>query len=73
MKPGWRVSKTVHHVVDKIIAPFGTGIEERPPVPSEVERLAERDRKRAEKEARRMLLRQSAEEEGIEEKAEATV
>ncbi|RDW77281.1 hypothetical protein BP6252_05334 [Coleophoma cylindrospora] len=43
--PGWRVSKHVHHVVDSIIAPYGVPIEERPRVPSEAERIAEREEK----------------------------
>ena len=30
---GWRASKNVHHVVEKIIAPFGTPIKDRPKVP----------------------------------------
>ncbi|TVY13856.1 hypothetical protein LARI1_G007160 [Lachnellula arida] len=50
---GWRVSKNVHHVVRKIVAPFGEPIEARPAVPSEEERLEERAAKRAAKEARR--------------------
>jgi ribosomal protein S17 len=57
IEPGWRVSKHVHHVVAKIIAPFGEPIEARPPVPSFEERVEERERRRAEKEARRAARR----------------
>jgi small subunit ribosomal protein S17 len=63
---GWRVSKHVHHVVSSIIAPFGPSIEERPPVPTEEERIAERERKRAEKDARRSERRLKARDEGKE-------
>jgi small subunit ribosomal protein S17 len=62
IQPGWRVSKHVHHVVSSIIAPFGTPIEERPPVPTEEERLRERARRKAEKDARK--LKRLAEGEG---------
>lgn len=37
----------------KILAPFGSPVEERPAVPSEEERIAERARRREEKDARR--------------------
>ena len=53
LQPGWRVSKTVHHVVTRIIAPWGKPIEERPPVPTEEERLEVREEKRARKLKRR--------------------
>ena len=44
----------VRHVVNSIIAPFGEPVENRPPVPSEEERLAEREGKlRAKREMRR--------------------
>jgi len=61
---GWRVSKNVHHVVRKIVAPFGEPIEARPAVPSEEERLEERALKRAAKEVRRFAARVVVEEEG---------
>lgn len=60
IEPGWRVSKHVHHVVSRIIAPFGDPIEARPPVPSLEERVEERERRRAEKEARRAARRREA-------------
>jgi len=44
-------------VVSSIVAPFGTRIEERPPVPTESERLAERARQKAEKDQRRAVKR----------------
>lgn len=53
MSPGWGVAKNVRHVVDKIVAPFGTKVEDRPPVPTLEERVAERERKRALKLERR--------------------
>lgn len=40
-------------MVSSIIAPFGPPIEERPPVPTAEERIAERERKKAEKDERR--------------------
>lgn len=42
---GWRKSKHVSHVVDKIVTPFGTPIEDRPPVMTRAEREALRDEK----------------------------
>jgi len=50
---GWRTSKQVPHIVNRIIAPYGDPIEARPPVPTEEERLAERAAKRERKEERR--------------------
>ncbi|KAL1956194.1 hypothetical protein VTO42DRAFT_7541 [Malbranchea cinnamomea] len=43
---GWRTSKNVRHVVERIIAPFGTPIEERPPIPTREELEAERKAKK---------------------------
>ncbi|KUJ14804.1 nucleic acid-binding protein [Mollisia scopiformis] len=57
ISPGWRASKNVHHVVNSILAPFGEPIEARPKVPSEEERLAMREEKRARKDERRMVAR----------------
>jgi small subunit ribosomal protein S17 len=54
---GWRTSKQVHHVVNSIIAPFGEPIESRPPVPTEEERLAEREAKKKRKDERKKLRR----------------
>lgn len=57
--PGWRTSKHKRHVVKHIIAPSGTPIEERPPVPTEEERWnAEIARKQA-KDERRLARRES--------------
>jgi small subunit ribosomal protein S17 len=53
ISPGWRMSKHVHHVVSAIIAPFGEPIEERPPVPTEEERIKEREEKKRIKDERR--------------------
>ncbi|KAI9743359.1 MAG: hypothetical protein M1818_003205 [Claussenomyces sp. TS43310] len=52
---GWRRSKHVRHVVNSIIAPFGTPIEERPPVPTEAERLEELSIKKEAKAAMRRI------------------
>lgn len=49
----WRVSKHIRHVVTEIVAPWGPGIEERPRVLSEVERVEMRTRKREGKVERR--------------------
>ena len=38
---GWRVSRRVRHVVERIVAPFGTSPEERPPVMNWLEREEE--------------------------------
>ncbi|KAI9707199.1 MAG: hypothetical protein M1836_000159 [Candelina mexicana] len=56
--PGWRTSKHVRHVVTSIIAPFGPAIDERPPIPSEEERLAKRAEKRTAKDERRRAKRE---------------
>lgn len=48
----------MRHVVSRIIAPFGVPIEERPPVPTAEERIAERERKRAEKDERRRVRKE---------------
>lgn len=50
---GFPKSRNVHHVVERIVAPFGSGIEERPPVMSREEREAVREQKRAAKWERR--------------------
>lgn len=46
-------SRRVRHVVERIIAPFGTAIEDRPPVMTREEREAERAAKRIAKLQRR--------------------
>ncbi|PKS07064.1 hypothetical protein jhhlp_005661 [Lomentospora prolificans] len=51
--PGWRSSRQKRHVVKHIIAPAGSAIEERPPVPSQEARIAEYEKKRAAKDERR--------------------
>ncbi|QSZ28799.1 hypothetical protein DSL72_003304 [Monilinia vaccinii-corymbosi] len=53
ISPGWRTSKTVRHVVSSIIAPFGTPISERPPIPTAEERIAGRERKLMAKDIRK--------------------
>ncbi|GFP55131.1 hypothetical protein ACSS6W_003062 [Trichoderma asperelloides] len=51
--PGWPTSKHKRHVVKKIIAPYGTPAEERPPIPTLEERIAEREAQQAAKRERR--------------------
>ncbi|KAK1474498.1 ribosomal protein S17 [Colletotrichum tamarilloi] len=56
--PGWRTSPHKRHVVKSIIAPHGTPISARPPVPTEEERIAAKVQKREAKVARRETRRQ---------------
>lgn len=51
--PGWPTSKHKRHVVKKIIAPYGTPAEDRPPIPTLEERIAEREAQQAAKRERR--------------------
>ncbi|KAK3301476.1 uncharacterized protein B0H64DRAFT_383731 [Chaetomium fimeti] len=54
--PGWRVSKDKRHVVKHIIAPgSGVPIQARAPIPTEAERIAEREAQRAVKDERRSI------------------
>ncbi|KAI9370846.1 hypothetical protein BJX61DRAFT_513903 [Aspergillus egyptiacus] len=57
---GYPKSRRVHHVVERIIAPFGEAIENRPPVMSREERDALRAEKRAAKLARREQKRKES-------------
>ena len=50
-----RVSRHIYHVVDQIVAPWGSGVEERPRVLTREEREERYRVKRARKEARRGL------------------
>ncbi|KAG5953379.1 hypothetical protein E4U53_005794 [Claviceps sorghi] len=50
--PGWPTSRRKRHVVKHIIAPFGSSINDRPPVPTLEERIADREAKKAAKKAR---------------------
>jgi small subunit ribosomal protein S17 len=63
--------------VNSIVAPFGDPIEARPPVPTEEERIAEREGKKAMKVERRSAKRRSESaprhgEEGVQEVGEGT-
>ncbi|KAI2627502.1 nucleic acid-binding protein [Hypoxylon sp. NC1633] len=51
--PSWRVSQHVRHVVKYIIAPYGDAIDQRPPIPTLEERIAEKVAKRAAKDERK--------------------
>ncbi|KAF3490587.1 uncharacterized protein GIQ15_00104 [Arthroderma uncinatum] len=53
---GRRVSKHVRHVVERIVVPFGTPIEDRPPVMTYSERLESELNARKERRLRRMGL-----------------
>lgn len=67
---GWRTSKTKRHVVNRIIAPWGPPIDERPPVPTPAERDAMHAADRAKKVARKQLRRQAEAMEGAVAKAQ---
>jgi small subunit ribosomal protein S17 len=56
---GWRTSKSKRHVVNRIIAPWGPPIEDRPPVPTAEEREAAHAAERAKKVARKQLRAQA--------------
>ncbi|KAH7157231.1 hypothetical protein EDB81DRAFT_418765 [Dactylonectria macrodidyma] len=66
--PGWPTSQHKRHVVKHIIAPYGVPIEDRPPVPTLEERIAEREAKKAVKDERRAARRQAEVERTQEEK-----
>ena len=57
---GWRTGRIVRHVVSAIIAPMGPPLSERPPVPSEVERVAAAEAKRFAKDVRQAARGRSA-------------
>lgn len=57
ISPGWPTSQHKRHVVKKIIAPFGVPIDQRPPVPTLEELIAEREAKKATKDERRAARR----------------
>ncbi|KAJ6440864.1 WD repeat protein [Purpureocillium lavendulum] len=59
--PGWPTSKSKRHVIKQIIAPFGSPIDQRPPVPTLEERIAEREAKKAAKDERRAARRDAEE------------
>ncbi|PNY29585.1 37S ribosomal protein S17, mitochondrial [Tolypocladium capitatum] len=59
--PGWPTSQHKRHVVKQIIAPHGVPIDERPPVPSLEERIAEREVKKAAKDERREAMKRERE------------
>ncbi|KAI5304711.1 hypothetical protein KEM56_006077 [Ascosphaera pollenicola] len=46
---GWRKSRNIRHVVERIIAPFGSRVEERPPILGREQREAKLQEKREEK------------------------
>ncbi|KOS18321.1 37S ribosomal protein S17 [Escovopsis weberi] len=60
--PGWPTSQHKRHVVKHIIAPYGTPIEERPPVPTLEERIAEREAKKEAKDQRKQARKEAEQE-----------
>ncbi|KAG6060856.1 hypothetical protein E4U32_003225 [Claviceps aff. humidiphila group G2b] len=52
--PGWPTSRRKRHVVKHIIAPFGSSIDERPSIPTLEECIADREAKKAAKDARKV-------------------
>ncbi|KAJ5781819.1 uncharacterized protein N7518_010302 [Penicillium psychrosexuale] len=66
-------SRNVHHVVERIITPFGDAIADRPPVLSKEEREAERETRWAAKYLRRESRRLGREVDLVEEAAKAGV
>ncbi|EDP55483.1 hypothetical protein KXW98_003138 [Aspergillus fumigatus] len=65
---GFPKSRNVRHVVERIVAPFGSAIEDRPPVMTREERDALRAEKRAAKWQRREARRsQNGEAQGVKE------
>ncbi|KAI1809472.1 nucleic acid-binding protein [Poronia punctata] len=63
--PSWRESQHVRHVVKHIVAPYGPGIDERPPIPTMQERAAEKLKKRQAKDEWRALRRAVTGAEGV--------
>ncbi|KAF9767319.1 hypothetical protein IL306_000140 [Fusarium sp. DS 682] len=59
--PGWPTSQHKRHVIKHIIAPYGTPLNERPPVPTLEERIADYEAKKAKKDERRAARRQEEE------------
>lgn len=57
IQPGWPTSQHKRHIVKHIIAPYGSTIAERPPVPALEELIVEYEGKKAEKEERRAARR----------------
>ncbi|KAF4121576.1 small subunit ribosomal protein S17 [Geosmithia morbida] len=58
IRPGWPTSQHKRHVVKQIIAPHGVPIDQRPPVPTLEELIAEREAKKMAKDERRAARRQ---------------
>lgn len=56
---GWRSSQHKRHVVKHILSPNGVPIEERPPIPTEEERIAEKEAKREAKRERRAARKEA--------------
>ena len=67
--PGWRTSQNKRHVIKHIVAPYGTSIEERPPIPTQEERIAEYEAWRAAKDERRAARNSEVETKEIAERA----
>ncbi|ROW15621.1 hypothetical protein VPNG_02014 [Cytospora leucostoma] len=70
---GWRTSKHKRHVVNRIIAPWGPPLDERPPLPTPEEREAVHAEKRTKKVERKELKRQTLAMEAAVAKAEKKI
>ncbi|KEY64355.1 hypothetical protein S7711_06384 [Stachybotrys chartarum IBT 7711] len=68
--PGWRTSQQKRHVVKHIIAPHGTPISERPPIPSIADLIQTYEEKRAAKVERRTARNVEKEEQAKKEREE---
>lgn len=60
ISPGWRTSRQKRHVVKHIIAPAGVPIDQRPPVPTQEERIAEYEANKKVKDERRAARKANA-------------
>ena len=54
-----QVSRRIHHVITEIVAPWGPSVDERPAVPSQEQRQAEKEDKHQRKLERRKASRRS--------------
>ena len=55
--PGWRTSRHKRHIVNRMILPAGVPLDQRPPIPTEDERLADRAARFAAKKRRKAVAK----------------